>query len=381
MSQTVIISEELSRPVAEYSHAVRSGPFVLIGAKGATCPAGRVPLGADFAETIGLQSDLTFSNVELVLSRLGAQASDVAQMSVFMTDWRLQPRVDAGLKGYVGTPPAVSYVSSPTFALPELLFEVDATAVPEVRPERLLDNGSVRAAWSGGWLFSATISAPRAADTSAAELADISAQINILLAESGLARANLLRLRVWVEDARDVLTVGAWLDEWRGPRPAVVVAVSLPARSGQRLAADFIACSDPVERVSAADAHWDAHNSMDTVVACARGVAFTAAASDPGPLAGLGKTVERLQAAIDRAGFSMGDVAKVEGVIDDWRAYPEFRREYSRSMADPYPARSLTQAGPRQHGAHVQLSLIAITGGCDQAILLVPPTTQARETE
>lgn len=376
MSRTVLVSDRLSLPVAEYSHAVRSGPFALMGAKGATRRNGPVPLGENFEHAIETQSELTLANVEHVLKTLDTRPDEVAQVTAYLTDWRFQTAVDEGLARLLTKGPAVGHVFSSAFALPELLFEIDLVAVPEATSERLIADDTTRATWSAGWLFSAGLSAGPGAVGCTEELSDLSTQIDAILAESGLSRENVLRLRWSLTDARDLATLDGWLEGWGGSRPAIIALVGSAAGAGRRLSVDFVASSERPERVDEREAAWTAHGSHATAATFAGGVAFTSASAVTGTTGlGVEGIVERLGAAVAPFGLEVADVAKVEGVLDDWRLYSAFRREYAQTMSRPYPTRSLTQGGPSHAGAHVQLSWIAISGAAEEATLLASPGT------
>jgi enamine deaminase RidA (YjgF/YER057c/UK114 family) len=385
MSKALLVAEGLSRPVAEYAHAGGSGPLLLIGAKGATRADGPVPLGESFADATEQQVDLMMANVDYCLQQFDARAGETVHATVFMTDWRFQPGVAAGLERYFGAAaPAMTYVDSPAFALPELLFEIDLAVRPGGEIQYLTaDGGGTLATWCDGWLYSAGLAARRDESSWKGELADISGQIDAILGECGLSRKHVLRVRLTVTDARDVEPISQWWDAGRGPRPAAIVSVAPPARPGRRVTADFIACSEAPVRVSAREAGWTGENPLATVATYAKGVAFTAAS--PGEVLagelGVAGIAERLEAAIEPLGLTADDVLKVEGLLDDWRLYGGFRREYTQAMSDPYPTRSLTQGVPWKAGAHTQLSWIAVKGAHSATTLLVPPQMQTTNAE
>jgi enamine deaminase RidA (YjgF/YER057c/UK114 family) len=219
-------------------------------------------------------------------------------------------------------------------------------------------------------MFSAGLSARNDAIDGAAELDDIDAQLDEILATRGLGREHLVRMRCSVADARDLAAVAAWWEAWGDRRPPLVVWVGSQAHPDRRLSVDAIASSDPPDRVTAVDAGWHRYPADWTVSARAGGVAFTAAAAGG---RGVGEATRQLSSAIAPFGLAIADVAKVEGVIDDWRLYPRFRDEYARAMPMPYPTRSLTQGDPRERDAHVQLAWIAVSGGRSRSTFLVPP--------
>jgi enamine deaminase RidA (YjgF/YER057c/UK114 family) len=366
MMRALLLTNDLARPIAEYSHAASNGSLVFVGAKGATQAHAPPPFGGDLARSLEHQTPILYRNIESVLDRFGVSAAEVLHVTSFITDWRFDAAVATGLERYFAVPrPATTWLLSPSFAVPELLYELDLVVSLTARTEVHAVEGRTIASYGGGFLFSGTISAAADCVTCDEELTSIGAQIDELLSQYELKRDNLLRMRLSLRDARDLDAVESWLDGWRNAHPPVVAAVTGSRQVGRRIAADVIAARELPERVSARAAGWG-DGDRRTVAAAACGVLFTAATAGRGVgrELGVGGIAERAAAAAEALGATLDDTLKVEGTIEDWRLYPRFGAEYAAVFSYPYPARSLTQGGSGFRGSSVQLGfVISVDGG------------------
>lgn len=374
----LLTADGLSRPVGEYSHAVSSGSTLFIGAKGATRPEGKVPLIDDYATSVEQQCTLTLRNIDYVLDQYGTDRSRALQSTVFVTDWRFRPAVEQAVRDYFGEDaPPQTYLFSPAFALPELLFEIDMVASLDRVPTRLTDDGGAILAQAGDWYYSSGVVAGESHAQCRDEIVDLAGRLDSLLAGAGLGREHLLHARARLNDARHLGTVREWWDTWPGVPPALTLTVGLGTSANRRLTIDVTACAKPPEKITMGDVGWgDGPFQNGTAGAYAAGVLQTSAVSgpqSPGNGSEAPDIVRRLQQVATIAGMSVEDVVKVDGVLSDWQGYGAFKRRYSEAMSPPYPTRSLTQAWPSQLDAALQLSWTAFEGARDDALVLVPP--------
>jgi 2-iminobutanoate/2-iminopropanoate deaminase len=70
------------------------------------------------------------------------------------------------------------------------------------------------------------------------------------------------------------------------------------------------------------------------------------------------RTLDNLKAILAAADLDFSDIAKVTVYLSDLRHVPEFNAIYESRIPEPFPARTLVQAGLR--GIDVELDVIAI---------------------
>lgn len=373
MIKDIVESDALAQPIAEYSQGVRCGPYVLIGAKGATARGGTVLGGTTIRQAAVAQVEITLSNVVHALAALGASINDVVQATAFVTDSRLRDAIEAELRPRLPPNSVRTFVYSPAFALPELLFEVDVIALDGGTQRRTtIGPGDVGASFADGWLFSDGLSvADRRGSSLRDQLRALGELVDGALAQHGMTRENLVRLRAYVPDGRHVGSLTEWVRGWDGPGPTAVINVGAPPYPMTPIALDFIACADIPARISAADL-GTSDCPVDTIACSARGLTFTSGLASSSRQVSAAEISETLAAALGKAGLGVDDVGKVDGVIDDWMKYADFKESYRTVLAPPYPTRSLTQGGGWRSECDLQLAWTAFGDLGDTMSVLVP---------
>ncbi len=112
-----------------YSHVAVGPPgrVVVVGGQYGSGPDGHTTSG-DFAE----QAEQAFANLRTALRAAGLDLSDVVGLRTFVVDHdeaRLGVVLDLVQRHWGDRPPAQTLVGVAALALPDMLFEVDATAV------------------------------------------------------------------------------------------------------------------------------------------------------------------------------------------------------------------------------------------------------------
>lgn len=112
-------------PTVGYSHAVRIGNMVIISGQVAQDKDGNTVAAGDFEG----QARQVFQNLKSICEELGGGMSDIAKITVFLTD----PRNIDGFRNvrnqFMGEPfPASTLLIIDGLAKPEWLIEVEATA-------------------------------------------------------------------------------------------------------------------------------------------------------------------------------------------------------------------------------------------------------------
>jgi len=130
MPPDLVNPPDLHDPTAfGYSHVAVGPPgrVVVIGGQYGSGPDGHTITG-DFAE----QAEQAFANLRTALRAAGLDLSDVVGLRTFVVDHdpaRLGVVLDLVQRHWGGRPPAQTLVGVAALALPDMLFEVDATAV------------------------------------------------------------------------------------------------------------------------------------------------------------------------------------------------------------------------------------------------------------
>ena len=126
MERTRVSSGTEWEPKVSYSRAVRVGPHVHVSGTTATDDDGSVVAEGD---PYG-QTKRALANVESALGAAGASLSDVVRTRLFVTDIDEWEAVgDAHAEAFGDVRPATSMVEVNRLIDPELLVEVEATAV------------------------------------------------------------------------------------------------------------------------------------------------------------------------------------------------------------------------------------------------------------
>lgn len=114
----------LSASLYGYSQAVRVGPWITVSGQ-----VGYDPKTGTYGETLEEQATLAFANLARVLRAAGASLSDVTSITTYQTDMHdLNAIVYARNAAFGDHRPAWTMVGVQALALPQLKFEVSATA-------------------------------------------------------------------------------------------------------------------------------------------------------------------------------------------------------------------------------------------------------------
>jgi 2-iminobutanoate/2-iminopropanoate deaminase len=108
-----------------YSHAVSAG--------GVVYAAGQigVDVSGEIADGFEAQARRAFENLKIVLAAADAQLSDIVKVTVLLVDLDDLRAYRGVREEYLPHRPAGTLLVAKSLAMPELLFEVDAIAVPD----------------------------------------------------------------------------------------------------------------------------------------------------------------------------------------------------------------------------------------------------------
>jgi 2-iminobutanoate/2-iminopropanoate deaminase len=381
----ILETDRLMKPIAGFSHAVRVGDTVftsaLAGVDAETRFPGRTPGLADMEA----QTELLLENVSTALSELAAGLGDVARVKGYIAEWRMgQTWNDVYRRHFAAPYPSRATVASPSFAIPQILIELEATAVvgggaEEVRSERLppaLAPYSQAGTRAGDWFFTAVIPADADANVPAGNAARQSelALANLLgaLEAAGATVDDLVKVGVTLADARhaDVFEE-AYRRAIPAPRPARAVTASRLGLPELLVELEAVAFLGEKQRLAPAPGDGAAGGVL------ASGFLYTSAFVGRNrrgePLHGMEAQTEQAltEAAgvLAEAGLGADHVVKTTVTLTDWRLYADYNAAYDRRFSAPFPARGTVEAGLLHPGLHVAIECIAAVDA-ERAVVL-----------
>ena len=115
------------QPPMGYSHAVSAtaiGTMLFISGQVGALPDGSVP------ESVGEQARIAVANVNAMLAEAGMDASNIAKLTIYLTDEAYLGEFMAAAGGTLPVPPpAVTLLIVKALAAPNLFVEIEAIAV------------------------------------------------------------------------------------------------------------------------------------------------------------------------------------------------------------------------------------------------------------
>jgi 2-iminobutanoate/2-iminopropanoate deaminase len=108
-----------------YSHAVSAGGVIYAAGQIGVGPSGEI------ADGFEAQARRAFENLKLVLATGGAELSDIVKVTVLLIELDDLPAYRNVREDYIPHRPASTLLVVKSLAMTELLFEVDAIAVPD----------------------------------------------------------------------------------------------------------------------------------------------------------------------------------------------------------------------------------------------------------
>jgi len=112
------------------SQGFRIGDLILLSGQAAMAEDGTIVGIGDF----DAQADQVFRNIAALLAIAGASLADVVKVTIYLTDMQHFSKVVALRRKWFTEPyPADSIVEVRALALPELMIEIEATAIANVR--------------------------------------------------------------------------------------------------------------------------------------------------------------------------------------------------------------------------------------------------------
>lgn len=108
------------------SQGFRIGDLIILSGQAAMTAEGAIVGAGDF----DAQAEQTFRNIETLLAAAGATMADIVKVTIYLTDMAHFPKiVDLRRKWFSAPYPADTIVEVRALALPELMIEIEATAI------------------------------------------------------------------------------------------------------------------------------------------------------------------------------------------------------------------------------------------------------------
>ncbi len=94
MPKSVVTTDRLMKPIAHFSHGLRVGDVIHLGAAAGTGAQQRLAGRAPGVPDMTAQAERLFGNFEIALRLLGGALRDVVRFRAFVNDWRDLPKYD-----------------------------------------------------------------------------------------------------------------------------------------------------------------------------------------------------------------------------------------------------------------------------------------------
>jgi 2-iminobutanoate/2-iminopropanoate deaminase len=369
MPKRVVASDRLMQPIAHFSHGVRIGATIHLGAAAGVDRTRRLAGTTVGVGDMPAQTEQLFANLRLALEALGGTWRDVVKVKTYIVDWRDLPAYDAvHAREFGALRPAVSKVGTWGFPLPQILLETELVASLE-GPERI-GSGSVRA---GGLHYCTAAPVDARGDVSdplepRAQTEQALRHLAATLEQAELRLQDVVMLTVSLADIRVLPAFEDGFQRFfRPPYPARSVAGVPLARTGQLVEVESIAAyggGQPVGEAVPGTAASPGMLAGDWLFVSAQ-----AGSDEPGVERQTRRAWERIAATAEAAGMTLDDVVRTNNILTDWRFYAGFNAGYGAFVTRPYPPRATVHAALADPRACVQVEAVAHRGGGDATVL------------
>ncbi len=363
MPRTVVTTDQLMKPIAHFSHGVRVGDVIHLGAAAGTDPQRRLAGRSPGVPDMTAQAERLFDNFEIALRQLGGELRDVARLRSFITDWRDLAAYDEVCRRRFGDrQPSTVTLGSWGFPLPQALVEAELIAVVGRPPDHHWHTASPkdeRGAMVGG-------------SDAGAQTEHALRNLASALEAAGFGVRDVVMVNVSLADLRHYPAFEtAYMRFFPPPCPArTVVATSL------RHPAQLV----EIESTAVAGGGRAVGGGLGAFP----GASPAMLAGDEiyiGGQLGIGADAEaqtraawkRVQALLEEAGMALEDVVRTSNVLTDWRHYAPYNAGYGAFVAAPYPPRATVLGALPDRRALVQIEAVAHRAGRDATVLEANP--------
>ena len=381
MPKTVVTTDRLMKPIAHFSHGVRVGDVIHLGAAAGTDPQRRLAGEAPGLADMTAQAERLFDNFEIALGLLGGGLRDVVRFRSFIADWRDLAAYDEVYRRRFGDRrPSTVTLGTWGFPLPQATVEAELVAVVGRAREHLASGLRVG---SHHW----HTASPRDDRGAVVGGSDAGAQTEHALRDlasaleaAGLSARDVVMVNVSLADLRHYPAFeAAYARFFPPPGPArTVVATSLchPAQLVEIESTAVAGGGRPVGGRGALTAPLGVSPAMlaedELYIGGQLGVA--ADGSLPGDADQQTRAAwARVRALLEEAGMAVEDVVRTSNVLTDWRHYAPYNAGYGAFVAAPYPPRATVVGALPDPRALVQIEAVAHRAGRDAMVLEASP--------
>lgn len=382
MKKTLIETNRLMRPIAHFSHAVKIGNLIHIGATAGTDAARRLAGTTSGLADVQAQTAQMFDNIATVLELCGSRVEDVVRIKTYLVDLRDLPTYQRCYSEWAGAS-AFSHtvVGSAGFPLPQALVEADLVAI--------IDGGGRKPATDANGCSSAMIDDRHYCSVSMpfgkgvvsggeAQCADALVRLGAALAAAGLAMRDVVNIHVTLADIRDLAVFEkSYRATFSMPFPSGTIVIAPLAHAQACIQVETVSCKGGGKPVaggaaSAPDGLFSPGTLLDGELFLS-GQSSVGSESAPDCVeAQTRRAWTKLGAVLANCGMNAAHMLRTNNVLTDWRDYAEFNAGYGANVAPPYPPRATVLGTLAMPGARVQIEGIAHRDG-DQAVVLTVP--------
>ena len=381
MSKQVILTDRVMEPIAHFSHAVRVGNLIHLGATAGTDAARRLAGVTPGLVDVAAQTEKMFDNARIVLEMLGAGLPDVLRVKTYIADLRDLPIYRAGYdRTFSGIRPDHVVVGSAGFPLPQAALELDLVATVGAPVERFSDAGD--AAQAQGRCYCTAVPTPDAADIHLSledaftrQAGTAFEQLKAALSAAGRSLGETAYLHVTLSDVRLIEAFRSCFRSWfLQEQPTCTVVIAPLAQPDGMLSMEAVAVAGggrpigegvtgdpslgPPAVLAGEELYIAGQYGVDRNGRLAGGIeAQTRAAWD------------RVRSLLEAAGMTADHILRTNNILTDWRSYAGFNAGYGANVRKPYPPRATVLGSLGMPGALVQVEAIAHRGG-DQAVIV-----------
>lgn len=390
MPKSVVTTDLLMEPIAHFSHGVRVGNVIHLGATAGTDPTRRLAGTTPGLADMTAQTEQMLRNIETALLLLGGRLEDVVRVKGYITDWRdFATHNEIYVRHFKPPYPSRATVGTGGFPLPQLMLEIELVAVlgggnRHLASDRLppalapYSQGGVRA---GDHHYCAVVPADLAGELvggrdPAAQSERALANLAAILEVAGLTVAEVVMLNVTLADIRHEPAFDeAFRQFFRPPYPArsiVGAPLGLPDLLVELESVAVAGGGRPIEGLGQPPRLGAASPAMlagDTLYISGQ-LGLGADGSLPPDAEGQARAAwTRIEALLHEAGLERGDVLRTNNVLVDWRLFGGYNAGYGPFVQAPYPPRATVQASLVDPRAALQIEAIAARGGRDATVL------------
>jgi enamine deaminase RidA (YjgF/YER057c/UK114 family) len=370
LSKRVIDTDLLMQPIAHFSHAVRVGDIVHVGATAGTEPDRRLPGTATGYVDAVAQAGQMFDNLDTVLALLGSSSSDLVRIKLYLADVRDIARCEEVLKQHLGSALCPAIVGSFGFPLPQAAIELDAVALVGTSTERITVRGRPVGTAVDGRFYCTSQPLDK---TGSVVDGDLSAQADAVLRQllesisaAAMQPSDVVNLHVTAADARDLPALeaafAALLPELRPSCAAVIAPLPDPAMRFQLEAVCIRGGGDPVSAQGATSALAFGSAAMlvgdELYISAQTGVRVDRRGFD-GVEQQTRLAWQHVEALLSKVGMRLEDIIRTNNVLTDWRHYAGFNAGYGANVVVPYPPRATVLGALRDSRASMHIEAVA----------------------